>query len=90
MLIVLMQLTLNQRVTGSSPVSPIQKRGFSQQGDKKLVSGLFSALENDPDLAQLVKAWPKLPEHIKTAIKALVQTQPKVKKVTEQYNEESL
>jgi len=40
---------------------------------------LFSALENDPDLAQLVKAWPQLPEHIKAAIKALAQTQTKEK-----------
>jgi hypothetical protein len=40
---------------------------------------LFSALENDSDLAQLVKTWPKLPGHIKAAIKALAQSQPKEK-----------
>jgi hypothetical protein len=27
-----------------------------------------------PDLAQIVTAWPNLPKHIKTAIKALVNT----------------
>jgi hypothetical protein len=28
----------------------------------------------DPDLALVVERWPNLPEHIKTAIKALVKT----------------
>jgi hypothetical protein len=28
----------------------------------------------DADLAAIVKAWPELPEHMKQAIKALVQT----------------
>ena len=31
----------------------------------------------DPDLDVVVKAWPELPEHIKAAIKALIQTQNK-------------
>jgi hypothetical protein len=35
--------------------------------------------EKEPDLAQLVWAWPKLPEHIKAAIKALVKSWDLVK-----------
>ena len=30
-----------------------------------------------PELEQIVSAWPELPEHIKVAIKALVQTRSK-------------
>jgi hypothetical protein len=31
-------------------------------------------LQKYPDLVQLVERWPSLPEHIKAAVKALVQS----------------
>jgi hypothetical protein len=34
----------------------------------------------DPDLALVVERWPNLPEHIKAAIKALIQTNNTEKK----------
>jgi len=30
--------------------------------------------ENDPDLARLIELWPKLPDEIKAAINALIQS----------------
>jgi hypothetical protein len=36
--------------------------------------------KNDPDLAEIIEAWPELPGHIKAAIKALIQTHKTEKK----------
>jgi hypothetical protein len=63
----------------ANPSLTAQKREFSPHSDKQLVSGLFSTLENAPDLRLIVEKWPELPEHIKAAIKVLVQTQTKDK-----------
>jgi len=35
---------------------------------------------DDPKLAEIVTVWPKLPEHIKAAIKALIKTHKAEKK----------
>jgi len=32
--------------------------------------------DGDMDLAEIVKAWPELPEHVKAAIRTLVQSVP--------------
>jgi hypothetical protein len=36
--------------------------------------GEIDTSELPPDLAEIVAVWPNLPEHIKAAIKALIQT----------------
>jgi hypothetical protein len=45
----------------------------SQSENQNLVSGLFSVLENEHDLRLIVERWSELPEHIKAAIKTLVE-----------------
>ena len=81
-------MTGGHEVAGSIPVSPIMQvseyttltetdKPDTKPENQNLVSGLFSALENDQDLKLVVENWLELPEHIKAAIKALVQTHSK-------------
>jgi hypothetical protein len=42
--------------------------------------GENQAADLPPDLAEIVAVWPELPEHIKAAIKALIQTHKSEKK----------
>ena len=52
---------------GNKPLTETDKPS-SKSENHNLISGLFSTLENAPDLAQLVKTWPELPEHIKAGV----------------------
>jgi hypothetical protein len=45
-----------------------------------LSENLSQIAQKHPDLAEIVKVWPELPEHIKAAINALVQTHKTEKK----------
>ena len=51
-------------------------RTDSIHSNPNLVSGLFFEREIDPDLALVHDRWPKLPEHIKAAVLALVRSAP--------------
>ena len=45
-----------------------------------LSTGLDKILQKNPELCQLIEAWPDLPENIKVEIKALIQTHIKHRK----------
>ncbi len=60
------QLPKNKEVTNL-------KENSDTSENPELVSGLFFESKNDPDLRLLMQCWPKLPEHIKQAIRVLIQ-----------------
>ena len=50
------------------------QQSIDEKAQKKAVSDDKTASELPSDLAEIVAVWPELPEHIRAAIKALVQT----------------
>ena len=50
----------------------LQKTIDEKASKSKVFGGKFNQIP--PELASIVEAWPDLPEHIKAAIQALVQT----------------
>lgn len=55
----------------------VSKTPISEGGGAKSDAHDAPDAPKEPDLDIVVKAWPELPEHIKAAIRALIQTQNK-------------
>ena len=56
------------------PAKASKKLRFEGQGGAKTGAPAPKPLPLDPDLAHLVAAWATLPEHIRSAIRALLGT----------------
>jgi hypothetical protein len=54
-----------------------ENKALTENSNPVLATSLDKTLQKYPDLAQLVKVWPELPEHTKAAIKALIPTHSK-------------
>lgn len=67
-------VTVKSEDSANKELTEKQKTGTAQKLPRTCNSDIKSLAENDTDLQQIIIAWPSLPEHIKAAIKALVQT----------------
>jgi hypothetical protein len=63
----------------SNQQAPVDKE-LTQNTIPVFATSLDNLLQEYPDLAQVVKAWPGLPERTKAAVKALIQTHKADKK----------
>jgi len=64
----------NHKSLPDKEVSEKPKNATAQKLPKNSNSGMESIQENDTELQQIISAWLDLPEYIKQAIKALIQT----------------
>ena len=75
------------RPTGQGILSPLHKnhkhlkqQELSESAIPDFAISLARILQKYPEIKQIITAWPKLPEHIKAAIRALIQTHELEKK----------
>ena len=55
-------------------IKPISGKAHIEQEQTDLSTCLDKTLQKHPELEQIIKLWPELPEHIKAAIKALIES----------------
>jgi hypothetical protein len=58
---------------GGNSQTPVNTH-LIENANPVLATSLDKIVQKYPDLAEIVKAWPELPENTKDAIKALIQT----------------
>jgi hypothetical protein len=58
----------------------IINKGITKSQESVLSTSLDKILQEYPEIERIITAWPKLPEHTKVAIKALIQTHITAKK----------
>jgi hypothetical protein len=59
-------------IRSPNQASHYNKRSY-ESGDKNLTENLALLVQKFPDLARIIKIWPDLSEHIRTAILTLAQ-----------------
>jgi hypothetical protein len=58
----------------------LHTKALTENDQSDLASYLAQIAQKDPDLAELVKVWPELPEHIRRAIRTLTEPFGKAQK----------
>jgi hypothetical protein len=58
----------------SGNCQPVENKELAENQNPVLSTGLDILLQKWPELKQIIAVWPDLPEHIKAAIKAMIQS----------------
>jgi hypothetical protein len=67
----------NSQGIENKDVTENKKTDTAQKLPKSGNSDIKSIVENCPELEQIITAWPELPEHIRAAIRSLIQANTK-------------